>query len=117
MTVKRVNGKFFQQNAHKGELRVNKTLVSLFVSAAIIIAPLPAMSADTGPLAPGSAAGVKQAQSDDNVPLYWLLGAGAVIALGVLALSNNNDNGSSPSTPSTSTTTTTATTTTTTTTP
>jgi hypothetical protein len=73
------------------------------------IAPLPAMSADTGPLAPGSAAGVKQAQADNDPPLLWLVGAGVVIALGILALSNNNNGGgggtSTPTTTSTTSTT------------
>ena len=89
---------------------MKRSHISLLVSAAMVIAPLPAMSADTGPLAPGAAAGVKKAQADDDVPLLWLVGAGAVIALGALALSNNSNNNSSPSTPSTPTTTTTTTT-------
>jgi len=69
---------------------VKRALISVLISAAMVIAPLPAMSADTGPLPSGTAAGVKQAQSDDNTPLYWLVGAGVVIGLGVLILSNNN---------------------------
>ena len=93
---------------------MTKPHISLLVSAAMIIAPLPAMSADTGPLAPGSAAGVKQAQSDDKVPLEWLVGAGVVIALGALALSNNNNSSSPAVSPTTTTTTATTTTTTTT---
>jgi len=78
----------------------------------MVIAPLPAMSADTGPLAPGGAAGVKQAQGNDNTPpLLWFVGAGVVIALGVLALSNNNNGGATPTPPVVTTTTTTTTTT------
>ena len=88
----------------KGELRVKKALISIITSAAMAIAPLPAMSADTGPLAPGSAAGVKQAQADNDPPLLWLVGAGVVIALGILALSNNN-NGGGGAAPTTTTTT------------
>jgi len=83
--------------------------MSIFVSAAMVIAPLPAMSADTGPLPAAPAAGVKQAQGNDtNPPLLWLVGAGVVIGLGVLILANNNNsNGSiSPVPPSTTTTTT-----------
>jgi hypothetical protein len=95
---------------------VKRSHISLLVSAALVIAPLPAMSADTGPLAPGAAAGVKKAQADNNdVPLLWLVGAGAVIALGALALSNNSNN-NSPGTSTTTTTTTTKAVTTTTTT-
>ena len=89
----------------KGELRVKKALIALVTSAAMAIAPLPAMSADTGPLAPGSAAGVKQAQADNDPPLLWLVGAGVVIALGILALSNNNNGGGGTSTPTTTSTT------------
>jgi hypothetical protein len=86
----------------------------------MVIAPLPAMSADTGPLAPGGAAGIQKAQGgDDKVPLEWLIGAGVVIGLGILVLANNNNNNASPAVPTTTTTTTTtaavATTTTTTT--
>jgi hypothetical protein len=72
------------------------------------------MSADTGPLAPGGAAGIQKAQGgDDKVPLEWLIGAGVVIGLGVLVLANNNNNNGTPVTPTTPTTTTTSTTTTT----
>ena len=70
---------------------MKKTLISLFVSAAMVIAPMPAMAADTGPLPPGAPAGVKQAQSDTNPPILWIIGAGVVIALGILVLSINND--------------------------
>jgi len=72
------------------------------------IAPLPAMSADTGPLPSGTAAGVKQAQNDTETPLLWLVGAGVVIGLGILILSNNNNN--TAATPPVTTTTTTTTT-------
>ena len=72
---------------------------------------MPAMSADTGPLPSGTAAGVKQAQGrddDDNTPLLWLVGAGVVIGLGILILSNNNNNSAAAVSPATTTTTTTA---------
>ena len=75
----------------------------------MVIAPLPAMSADTGPLAPGGAAGVKQAQGETNPPLLLWVGAGVAVALGVLVLANNNNGGGV--TQSTTTTTTTTTTT------
>jgi len=86
---------------------VKRALISLLISAAMVIGPLPAMSADTGPLPSGTAAGVKQAQNDDETPLYWLVGAGVVIGLGILILSNNNNNSATPVTPPVTTTTTT----------
>ena len=72
---------------------------------------MPAMSADTGPLPSGTAAGVKQAQgnNDDETPLLWLVGAGVVIGLGILILSNNNNNSAAAVSPATTTTTTTTT--------
>ena len=70
---------------------MKKTLISLLVSAAMVIGPLPAMAADTG-LAPGAAAGVQQAQGrdDDNPPVIWLIGFGVVVALGIIILTQNN---------------------------
>jgi len=60
----------------------------------MVIGPLPALSADTGPLPSGTAAGIKQAQDrDDDPPLLWLVGAGVIIGLGILILSNNNNGG------------------------
>jgi hypothetical protein len=86
MMVKRSN-----KTTQKGELRVKKVLISLLVSAAMVIGPLPAMAADTG-LAPGAAAGVQQAQGrdDDNPPVIWLIGFGVVVALGIIILTQNN---------------------------
>jgi len=86
----------------------------MVVSAALVIAPLPAMSADTGPLPAAPAAGVKQAQGANdllgNTPLLWLVGAGVVIGLGILVLANNNNsNGSATPVPVPTTTTTTST--------
>jgi len=76
----------------------------------MVIGPLPAMSADTGPLPSGTAAGVKQAQgnNDEETPLLWLVGAGVIIGLGILILSNNNNNNAAPVTPPVTTTTTTS---------
>lgn len=70
---------------------MKKSLISLLVSAAMVIGPLPAMAADTG-LAPGAAAGVQQAQGrdDDNPPVIWLIGFGVVVALGIIILTQNN---------------------------
>jgi len=85
---------------------VKRSIISMLVSAALVIAPLPAMSADTGPLPAAPAAGVKQAQgaNDLNPPLLWLVGAGVVIGLGILVLANNNNSNGTP-VPTTTTTT------------
>jgi hypothetical protein len=65
-------------------------VTSFLVSAAIVLAPLPAMSADIGPLASGGAAGVRQAQAENYTPVFWLAGAGALVALGTMIVMNNN---------------------------
>jgi hypothetical protein len=81
------------KTTQKGELRVRKALISLLVSAAMVVGPLPAMAADVGPLAPGAAAGVQQAQGRDdydNPPVIWLIGFGVVVALGVIILTQNS---------------------------
>ncbi len=90
---------------------MKRTLISLLVSTVMVIGPLPAMSADTGPLPSGTAAGVKQAQSDNDPPLLWLVGAGVVIGIGILILANNNDNNAAVAATTTTATTTTTTTT------
>jgi len=75
----------------------------------MVVGPLPAMSADTGPLPSGTAAGVKQAQADNDPPLLWLIGAGVVIGIGILILANNNNNSTAAAATTTTTTTTTGT--------
>jgi hypothetical protein len=68
--------------------------VILLVSAAMVVSSVPAVSSDsTGPLAPGGAAGVQQAQGESNETIYIAAGVGAAIAIGVLLLSNNNNGG------------------------
>jgi hypothetical protein len=99
-----------------GELSVKRALFSVVLTSAMVVASLPAISAASGPLAPGSAAGVKQAQALEASPLLIAVGIGAVIALGVIALSNSGDDDAAPTTPPTTTTTTTTAATTTTTT-
>ena len=67
-----------------------KQLTSYLVSLAIVLAPVPALSAEVGPLTSGGAAGVHQAQAGGNPPALWLAGAGVTVALGVMILMNNN---------------------------
>ena len=84
---------------------MKKSLISLAVSAAIAIAPLPALAETaaapapavqaTGPLAPGGAAGVQEAQAL-GVPLFWwIAGAAAVGAIIWVAVDSDNDDSSS----------------------
>ena len=99
--------------AQVGDLEtMTKTFVSFVVSTAMVMAPLPAMTQSTGPMPPAGAAGVKPAQdAGTTVPVWWWVGGGALIGLGILLLTDNEDNNShiNPSTPTTTTTTTTAT--------
>src|SRR3981081_1409771 len=66
LTIPSQDGKQRNKITQKGAMRVKITLLSCLVSTAMVIGPLPAMSADTGPLPSGTAAGVKQAQSDND---------------------------------------------------
>jgi hypothetical protein len=113
--------------------KVKKALVSAALSVAMVLAPLPALQAatptaasrpaasPTGPMAPGGAAGVKQAQGGNKcqsdggpcIPVWWwVAGGGALIGLGILAFSNNDNNNTViPGATTTTTTTTTSTTT------
>ena len=106
MTVFACDGKQRNKITQLGEQRVKRSIISMVVSAALFIAPLPAMSADTGPLPAAPAAGVKQAQgaNDINPPLLWLVGAGVVIGLGILVLANNNNSDTPAPAPTTTTT-------------
>lgn len=67
-----------------------KRLISFLVSTAIVIAPLPAVTAEVSPLASGGAAGVRQAQAGGNPPMLWLIGVGATVALGAMMIMNSN---------------------------
>lgn len=71
-------------------LALMNRITSFLVSAGIVLAPLPAMAADIGPLAAGGAAGVHQAQAENYRPVFWLAGAGALVALGTMLVMNNN---------------------------
>jgi hypothetical protein len=57
-------------------------IVSTFVAFAL--ATSAASAASVTPLPPGTAAGVKQAQSSDNTILFSVLGAGAVAFIGLV---------------------------------
>src|SRR5215475_4767504 len=107
LTVFACDGKQRNKITQLGEQRVKRTIISMLVSAALVVAPLPAMSADTGPLPAAPAAGVKQAQgaNDINPPWLWIVGAGVVIGLGILVLANNNNSNSTPAPAPTTTTT------------
>ena len=87
---------------------MKNALISLVTGAAMVVSPFPVLAAGTaasapvakvvspqktaGPLAPAGAAGVKQAQGFEDIPLIWLVGAAGVIALGVLAFTGDDDN-------------------------
>ncbi len=103
---------------------MKQKLIATIISTALVIAPLPAFTADSsapkntqtsGPLVPGKAAGVQQAQGmnvDDTDILYGVGLAGA-LGLGIWGLSsNNNNNGGGGTTPAPSPSPTTTTTTT-----
>jgi hypothetical protein len=63
---------------------------AIILSAAIAIRPLPVMSSESrGPLTSGGAAGVKQAQGERTESTLIVIGAGALVALGVLLALNN----------------------------
>ena len=64
--------------------------LALTVCATMAIATVPAMSADSkGPLSAGGAAGVQQAQSENDKMLYNLAGVGVLAALAILIFANN----------------------------
>jgi hypothetical protein len=60
-----------------------------------------AFAAETGPLAAGKPAGVKQAALEDRSPLIWL-GVAAVIAVTIAIVASDNDNGVTTPTTNTS---------------
>lgn len=68
---------------------MRKALISMLVSAAMVMGQMPVMAADTGPLTPGAAAGVQQAQGNDdlnNPPIIWILGGLIVVGVGIWIL-------------------------------
>jgi len=73
---------------------VRKALISMLVSAAMVVGQMPVMAADTGPLTPGAAAGVQQAQGGDydNPPIIWIIGGLIVLGIGgyLLTLGSSN---------------------------
>jgi hypothetical protein len=101
---------------------VKQKILATTIGAALVIAPLPAFTADysapaqktqnAGPLAPGKAAGVQQAQGNvDDTDLLWGAGLLGAVGLGAWALSQNNNNGGGGTTPTPTPTPTTTTTT------
>ena len=71
------------------------------VAASVLFSTTAAFAADAnaneGALAPGKAAGVKQAQMMDDDTALWLLG-GAVVIGGIVLVATGTGNGSSTST-------------------
>jgi hypothetical protein len=77
-----------------------RNFCAAFVATSLMIVPM----ASAEPLAPGKPAGVRAAQSDDNMPLIFV--GLAAIGIGVaLAVSSGNDNNGPATTAPTSTTT------------
>jgi hypothetical protein len=71
---------------------------AIAVAASMLFSTTAAFAADTassqGALAPGKAAGVKQAQMMDDDTALWLLG-GAVVIGGIVLVATGTSNGSS----------------------
>src|SRR5258708_39743162 len=82
-------GARFSAKMRQAQALINR-ITSYLLSTAILLAPLPAASAELGPLASGGAAGVRQAQAENYPPVLWLAGAGALVALGTMIVMNNN---------------------------
>ena len=84
---------------------MKQKLVAMTIGMALVVAPLPALTADStsalkpqasGPLAPGKAAGVQQAKGTvtiDGVDYIWVGGVLVAVGLGAWALTQNNDAG------------------------
>jgi hypothetical protein len=95
----------------KGNSQVKQKILATIIGTALVIAPLPAFTADSsapaqktqnsGPLAPGKAAGVQQAQGNgvDDTDILWGAGLVGAVGLGAWALSQNNNNGGGGTTP------------------
>jgi hypothetical protein len=92
---------------------VKKAIISFVTSVAMVLAPVSVMAAGSapsktpsapthlasaGPLAPGGAAGVKQAQGFEDIPLLWIVAGVVVAGVAIWAISDNSDNNNSTST-------------------
>ena len=77
-------------------------LLSSFLT--LTLATSTALAADVGPLSPGAPAGVKRAQTSDNILLY-IAGGAAIIAGIAIAASSGDDAAPTPTPPATTTTT------------
>lgn len=74
---------------------MRKALISMLVGAAMVVGQMPVMAADTGPLAPGAAAGVQQAQGTDDIdnpPIIWIIGGLIVVGVGIWILTQGTSN-------------------------
>ena len=95
----------------RGRIQVKQKLIATIIGTALVIAPLPAFTANSsapapkptqasGPLAPGKAAGVQKAQGGvDDTDVLWGVGIAGALGLGLWALTSNNDNGGGATTP------------------
>lgn len=74
---------------------MRKALISMLVGAAMVMGQVPVMAADTGPLTPGAAAGVQQAQGRDDIdnpPIIWIIGGLVVVGVGIWILTQGTSN-------------------------
>ena len=82
-------------------------IVGMMLGAALVLAPISAIAADSqqGPLAPAGAAGVQNAQdwSWDNNKTAYVIGGAAVVAAVITIASDNNSHHHSASSTSTGT--------------
>ena len=90
----------------RGSSHVKKKLISWIASAALIVAPLSTAAADTsgatsstkqpsttqatGPLSPGKAAGIQQAQGVDGGDLLIITAIAVALGVGIWALTKDN---------------------------
>ncbi len=103
---------------------MNQKLIATIASTVLVLSPLPAFTADSsgaalkpaqasGPLAPGKAAGVRQAQGTltvDTPTIMWVGGLLIAVGVGIYAVTRNADDSIATLTPVPAPTTTTTTT-------
>ena len=65
---------------------MKRALISIIAGAGLLVAPVASIAAST-PLAPGHAAGVKQAENIAGMPVYALVG-GVLVVVGIVAVAS-----------------------------